>query len=463
MKAIQTIRWFVLGGLLVFLVLIAGSLLSLRDEIDGLEIGSTNGPVWFVNGIEFDTLRLELALADYGVGKARASEVNRRFDVLWSRLAAVGQGDTAAKLAEYEVDTAPLTELFRVLEANEDQVVGLSGAAQEAEFLSTFGEDLQLFRDRLRALSLDVLEGASQEAKSWRDGMIGVSEQNTILLVFVVIAFFTLLLLLVLENLQTRTALREKEGLLAEARAANVVKSEFISVMNHELRTPLSSIRGAIALLDAKFAAGYSDKERQLIKLAKRNAEHLTTLVQDILEVEKFGSGRFEMEPQITDLAALIRKQIPDFVQMAKDKNITIREEATFANVTCTVDQDRMRQVMSNLVYNAIKFSPADSTIRLGVKNAGTHGVISVKDEGIGIPADAQPRVFDAFYQVDSSTARKIGGTGLGLSICKSIVDGMGGKIWLESVLGQGAEFFISFPQTDKQDLEQANVRSTAA
>lgn len=463
MTALQKIRWIVFATLFLLLGLIATSIISLKDRIDSLDVGSPTGPVWFMTGVEFDTLKLELALSAYAAGQAEPVEVNQQFDILWSRLDSVQQGATAQKLKDYRLDTTPLEDLFTLLRDNEFLILSLTDEIVLPERIATFSSELASFHADLRALSLNVLSGSSAEAKGWRDDLIGVSDQNTVLIGLVVVAFVVLAVMLLLENLRTKAVLREKEDLLQASHAANTVKSEFISVMNHELRTPLSSIRGAVSLLNSFYAKSYSEKERRLLDLALRNCEHLSSLVQDILDVEKFGSGRFDMKPQMVVLADAVMDQMPNFAALSQDHGITVLMQEPQTDIVCGVDPERLRQVLSNLVFNAIKFSSSGTTIRIGVKKIGAEGVISIADEGVGIPASSYSRIFDAFYQVDSSNKRRAGGTGLGLSICKSLVEGMGGKIWFDSVVDKGTTFYIAFPEKNHAHQMLDLTSSTAA
>ena len=463
MTRLQRIRWVVFAALFLLLGLIATSTISLKNRVDLLDVGSPTGPVWFMTGVEFDTLKLELGLAAYAAGQAGPVEINRQFDILWSRLDVAQRGATAQKLAEYQLDTTPLENLFTLLKDNEFFIVNLTNENIAPEKIRALQDELGSYHEVLRQLSLSVLSGSSAEAKQWRESLIGVSEQNTVLIGLVVVAFVVLAVMLLLESLRTKAVLREKEQLLEASRAANTMKSEFISVMNHELRTPLSSIRGAVSLLHSVFAKEYGEKERRLLDLALRNCEHLSTLVQDILDVEKFSSGRFEMKPEPVVLADAIADQMPTFTSLSQEHGITVLMQGPRTDIVCLLDQDRLRQVLSNLVFNAIKFSPSGTTIRIAVKSAGPQGIISVADEGVGIPPDAHSRVFDAFYQVDSSNKRRAGGTGLGLSICKSIVEGMGGRIWFESVVDKGTTFYVSFPEKAQASVMQNLPSSSAA
>lgn len=463
MRPLRLIRWAIIAALFLLLVLIALSLVSLRDRVDNLGSGSPTGPVWFVTGIEFDTLQLQIALGEYSAGQLDAEGVNERLDLLWSRLLAVREGETAAKLREYEIDTSLLDDLLAVLQANEQGIVSLTNDTRSAPVIEDLRARIDEFAPELRLLSLAVLDGSSNEARGWREELVFVSNQNRLLIALVVGAFVVLTVLMFIENLRTRGSLREKEALLREATAANEAKSQFISVMNHELRTPLASIRGAVGLLNASAGGGKSEQERRLLSMAQRNCEHLSVLIQDILDVEKFTSGRFDINAEPVNVSKLLVAESVAYSESAALKGIALSVAPLPAELICSVDTTRLKQVMGNLISNAIKFSDAGSSVDLSAWEVDKRVVICVADDGIGIPLDAQGKIFDPFFQVDSSNERKAGGTGLGLSISQSIVTAMGGKIWVESAPDKGSRFYLSFPVHNAIGLSVVGSKVAAA
>jgi signal transduction histidine kinase len=240
--------------------------------------------------------------------------------------------------------------------------------------------------------------------------------------------------------------LKEKEDLLADATAANIAKSQFISVMNHELRTPLSSIRGAVALLNAGVGGEQSAKSQRLIDIAQNNSEQLSELIQDLLDVEKFSTGTFSFEPEIVNLADFVRGEMPAYTALGETYDVEFVLGDLAPGTVCNVDPVRLRQILTNLVSNAAKFSAAGMKVNISLEQPSDTIILRISDTGIGIPEDAKQSIFDAFYQVDSSNERNVGGTGLGLRIAKLIVERMGGNIWFDSEVGVGTTFYVSFP-----------------
>jgi PAS domain S-box-containing protein len=254
---------------------------------------------------------------------------------------------------------------------------------------------------------------------------------------------------------------------ITERHKLEQMKAEFISIVSHELRTPLTSISGALELLSTGLIQPKSERGQETIEIAATEADRLTRLVDDILDLERLESGRVRLECQPWDLAQLMTRAV-DFMQLAANQtDITL--SAKPLSVMLDIDGDRILQVLTNLLSNAVKFSPNHSTIWLtaeifegmtveaqrsnSTESSSAHPSIpyvriTVGDQGRGIPHNKLESIFERFQQVDASDSRKKGGTGLGLAICRSIVQQHGGTIWVESVLEQGSNFHFTLPLT---------------
>tara|TARA_R110000751_G_C13779926_1_gene480938 strand:+ start:864 stop:2240 length:1377 start_codon:yes stop_codon:yes gene_type:complete len=443
---LRKLRILVLGSLFILLALIVLSMTSVRERISGLDGGNPTGPIWFVTGIEYDLLQLELELKNYTLGRSGPEDVNRRFDILWSRLIVIQKGDTAEKLDRYQVDRTVLDSLFAMLKANDSLVVNLPQQIAQDSTVREFLDKIVTYNSPLRNLSLDVLQASSRASKIRREELADINTQSTILTGMVVAAFVVLGALQILETAQTKRSLKEKERLLRDATAAGVAKSQFISVMNHELRTPLTSIRGAVTLLNAGAAGAFPDKAKRLLDMVQKNSEQLSLLIEDILEIEKLMAGRFELRTEIVDMGALIADELPNFNAYAKASDVTVVLNTQTDGALVEVDTKRMRQVLSNLVHNAVKFSRPGNAVHIDLTQSADEVVIAIADKGIGIPDDALPKIFDSFYQVDSSDSRNTGGTGLGLSIVKNLVEAMRGNVSVTSQVDQGTTFYVVLP-----------------
>ncbi|NEP01474.1 MAG: PAS domain S-box protein [Symploca sp. SIO2E9] len=259
---------------------------------------------------------------------------------------------------------------------------------------------------------------------------------------------------------------------ITERYAIARMKDEFISVVSHELRTPLTSIHGALKLLSSGLIDSKSERGERVIAIATESAEHLVRLVNDILELERLESGKIRLSKQQVNAADLMITAVEQMRVMANRGGISL--EVAPQAIEFTADFDRIIQVLTNLLGNAIKFSPQGSTVWLSVQQQAveeqgriSHSPIDypqirfqVKDQGRGIPADKIESIFERFHQVDASDSRKKGGTGLGLAICRSIVEQHGGKIWADSTVGEGSSFYFTLPiQIGREENNDSQTR----
>ena len=245
--------------------------------------------------------------------------------------------------------------------------------------------------------------------------------------------------------------------------AVEQMKDEFISVVSHELRTPLTSIRGALGLIAGGLLTTQPEKAQRMLEIAAANTDRLARLINDILDIERIESGKVQMEKEVCDVQDLIVQTADDMQAIAEKADVTLVvtpvETGNLSPLQVLADRDRLVQVLTNLISNAIKFSPPDTKIEVSaeVGELGTEALLipnsqsptvlfKVKDQGRGIPADKLETIFGRFQQVNSSDSRDKGGTGLGLAICRSIVQQHGGRIWAESQLDEGSTFYFTLP-----------------
>lgn len=251
----------------------------------------------------------------------------------------------------------------------------------------------------------------------------------------------------VLRNIDDHKALEsELTAARAEAEAAAEAKSEFLANMSHELRTPLTSVIGftrlALEQPDLGAVAG------AYVQRVGHASEALLSTVNDILDFSKLEAGQVSFQPRPTPVRPLLQAALGLFEPQAAAKDLELRLEAEFDDqLTLLVDPDRLRQLLLNLVGNAVKFTAAGTvTLASAYDPANAALTLQVRDTGPGISQEAQARLFRRFSQVDGSLSRAHGGTGLGLAICKSIVEALGGQIRVRSRLGQGAVFELEAP-----------------
>ena len=230
------------------------------------------------------------------------------------------------------------------------------------------------------------------------------------------------------------------------------MKDEFISTVSHELRTPLTSLRAALGLITGGSLDARPQKLRQMLEIAAGNTDRLVRLVNDIIELERIGSGKAELHSTMCSADDLFRRAA---VLMQTDaSNAQLRITFNSQGVNVWADPDRILQVLSNLISNAIKFSPAGTEIHMRAHRGDIHEAeIQVRDQGRGIPEDKLDSIFERFLQVDASDSRTMGGTGLGLSICRAIVTQHRGRIWATSTPGKGSTFHFTLPTRPASNL----------
>ncbi len=243
---------------------------------------------------------------------------------------------------------------------------------------------------------------------------------------------------------------------ISERNALDRMKDEFISTVSHELRTPLTSLRAALGLLSGDKLRDRPEKVQQMMEIATGNTDRLVSLVNDILDLERIGSGKAEMHFVSCSIEEIFRRGISLLQAQAAKANVRFTIEAN--GVTVWADPERTLQTVTHLLSNAIKFSPAlsvqPSEIRLSAfYTTSDEALIQVQDQGRGIPEDKLNVIFERFKQIDASDSRTMGGTGLGLAICRSIIAQHGGQIWATSVLGEGSTFHFTLPTQPRKRL----------
>jgi PAS domain S-box-containing protein len=223
------------------------------------------------------------------------------------------------------------------------------------------------------------------------------------------------------------------------------MKDEFISVVSHELRTPLTSIRSALGVLMSGRLSEQPAKSQRLLEIAFENSNRLVRLLDNILDLERMKSGKVTIEKRLCNAADLMAQAVEVMQAMAEKAEIRLLVKPT--SIQLWADSDRILQTLTNLLSNAMKFSPPNTTVSLSATLQDEEtALFEIRDRGRGIPDDKLETIFDRFQQVDASDSRHQGGTGLGLAICRSIVRQHGGEIWVESILGEGSVFYFTLP-----------------
>jgi PAS domain S-box-containing protein len=231
---------------------------------------------------------------------------------------------------------------------------------------------------------------------------------------------------------------------VTERRAVERLKSEFVSTVSHELRTPLTSIRGALGLLSSGMLGAVGENGRRMLEIAVSNTDRLVRLINDILDLERIESGKVELQRSPVDASAVMVQALEGVQSMADQAHVQLA--ILPAAGVLWGDSDRIIQTLTNLLGNAIKFSPPDTTVMLSGAARETDFLFGVADQGRGVPEQKLETIFERFSQVNGSDSRDKGGSGLGLAICQSIVHAHGGRIWAEKNDPAGSRFQFTIP-----------------
>lgn len=225
------------------------------------------------------------------------------------------------------------------------------------------------------------------------------------------------------------------------------MKSNFLSVVSHELKTPLHSIKGFVDIILMGKTGPVTELQRDFLGTVQEQTGHLQRLIQDLLEYSRLESGQIKLRPVEVSPAELAAGVLDKLSPLAANKPLHMAMELPPDFPSIEADAMRLEQVLTNLIENAIKFTPAGGGVRVLGWDRGDTVELAVADTGIGIPPEERERVFERFYQVDSSVRRRYKGTGLGLTICKHIVTQHGGRIWVADIPGPGSEFHLTLPK----------------
>ena len=220
------------------------------------------------------------------------------------------------------------------------------------------------------------------------------------------------------------------------------LKDDLVSTVSHELRTPLTSLRGFTELLLTR--AFSPEKQRDILFIMQREAERLTNLINDFLDLRRMEAGQEIYQFVPVQLEPVLKQSLATFLNESGPHTFRVEIDEPLPRVVA--DEDRVHQVLTNLLSNAIKFSPAGGEVVLGVRPHDQEVIVWVRDHGIGIPQETLPKIFDRFFRVENGMTRTISGTGLGLALVKEVVSAHKGRVWVESTFGQGSTFFFTLP-----------------
>lgn len=272
-------------------------------------------------------------------------------------------------------------------------------------------------------------------------------------------------------ELQEKTARLEQA--LSRLKELDRLKSNFLATVSHELRTPLTSIIGYSEMLSEGVAGALGEEQAEFVRTIHGKGEQLLRLIMGLLDLSKLESGTMSLKQNRGTIAPVLKEVVSTLAPVAKKKDVELVLEQNDGGLELLVDPERLRQVFVNLVDNAVKFTPKGGRVTLSTRVIedmdGEEGAVllapilrsvqvTVSDTGIGIPPAERSRVFDAFYQVDSSSTREYGGTGLGLSIVKRIVEAHEGTVHIEGNEPHGTKFIVTLPSADSRKALPSRV-----
>ena len=231
---------------------------------------------------------------------------------------------------------------------------------------------------------------------------------------------------------------------ITEQEKIEMERREFVANVSHELRTPLTTMN---SYLEALTDGAWQDKEiaPNFLNVAQTETERMIRLVNDLLQLSKMDSKDYKLSKEWMDIVVFYNRIIDRF-EMTKDQTIVFERKLPDKPVIVEIDPDKLTQVLDNIISNALKYSPEGGKVTFKVKEQEDQIIVSVADQGVGVPKGTVEKIFNRFYRVDRARTRKLGGTGLGLAIAKEMVEAHGGKIWARSIEGKGTTIFFSLP-----------------
>ncbi len=233
------------------------------------------------------------------------------------------------------------------------------------------------------------------------------------------------------------------------------MKSDFIAVVSHELKTPVSAMMGFATLIEDGIAGDITHEQQEYLYKIQMQGERLIRLINDLLDFSKLEAGQMPLYLQLLDADDVVNEIVETLRPLADEKTMTLRASVDLDLPPIYVDPDKLKQILINLISNAIKFTPEVTgliEVKVIFDSQKEELLFSVSDNGIGIPEKDKPRLFDRFYQVDNTSTRKYGGTGLGLAIVKKLVDLNHGELWVDTKIGKGSIFYFTVPLPEKEE-----------
>lgn len=411
----------------------------------------------------------KLKTGNVGEAKSLIEKAFLDLDVADTSLSYEEMHDTAYQIYRSHGDTALALdhhESFKRLSDDAKKVASSANLALMAARFQTAEQTLNIERLKDEQLHKDILLESANQRQNMQVAIMAVGGLVVLFFFFNVVSMrrnraritrINEQLTNTVDQLNEEIARREVvecELVVAkeEAEQASDLKSTFLATMSHELRTPMNGILGFSKLL---LSGELAEEQRSQLEIIEQSGESLLVLINDILDLSQMEAGKLSLNNAPFNLSKTVEGAVKLLQAKAQEKSLSLAVHIDPALPTIVNgDSGRVRQILVNLVGNAIKFTETGTVAAFVTPGDNEHGVkISVIDTGVGIPADKVDGLYDRFSQVDSSTSRKFEGTGLGLAICKELVEAMQGNLGLDSVLGEGSEFWVEMPLAAVEDI----------
>jgi GAF domain-containing protein len=239
-----------------------------------------------------------------------------------------------------------------------------------------------------------------------------------------------------------------------ELKESDRLKDELVQNVSHELRTPLTFVKGYVDLLLEGEMGVISNEQLEALNIVSTKADEITHLIEDIITLQRIDAGNLQLDE--TSMTEFLKTAVASHQIVAGQKGLNIVYKKPAFKAMVSMDKNRISQVVDNLIGNAMKFSPDGGVISINVEERSEDVLVTIKDEGIGVPKEKQQKIFERFYQVDGSARRRFGGTGIGLAIVKRIIDAHKGEIWVESEVDEGSKFYFTLPRIKTAELAES-------
>lgn len=411
-----------------------------------MALSATHRSLWAVSELVFESQRLVAAISEYKRGVVSKQDLQIRFEILWSRLSSSTWLDNLASDDFKGIFLDFDAYMYRV------EPVFFDRDALSVTELEAVARDLNKMTLDTRRIWIGTFGNGNTTANfvDTRDGDKSVRWYQILAMALIAM----LVVYIAVEFILAARAQRRESELHAAAAAASASKSRFLANVSHEIRTPLNGILGMASELSE---TRLSEDQVHCLRVIEQSGSVLLSTINDVLDLSKIEAGKFEIEMRPFILRDILEAACGLYSGSAREKGLKLTCEVK-ENLPRVVmgDERRLRQVLHNLIANAVKFTETGSiTVRASPEKTGANIVFSVKDTGPGIPPEARERIFQPFMQADSGIDRQYGGTGLGLAISRQLCLSMGGSLTLFSRPGDGTTFFCSLPLSGVLDREK--------